>query len=75
MMSLDQVIKLFADLEELSNNDPEEFETLLYRVAKTFMIVQALFTKVMIKEMKDMDIDNIESDFIAKVIKDIGGEA
>lgn len=75
MMSLDQVIKLFADLEELSVTDPEEFENLLYRIAKTYMIVQALFTKVMIKEMKDMDIDDIESDFMAKVIKDIGGEA
>ena len=74
-MSLDDIIKFFADLDALSKEDPEEFHQLLYRMSKTWLMVNALSSRVMIDEMRDMDIDDIDSEFIAKIIKDIGGEA
>ena len=74
-MSLDDVIKFFADLQELAEDDPEAFHQLIYRLAKTWLMIQAISSRVMMDEIKGMDIDDIEEEFIARVIKDIGGEA
>ena len=75
MMSLDDIIRIFADLDTLSREDPEEFHELMYRIARTWLMIQALASKVMIDEVKDMDVDDLDSEFMAKIIKDIGGEA
>ena len=74
-MSLDDIIVIFAELEMLSKTDPEEFYTLMSRIAKTWLMIQAISTKVMVQEMEDMSSNDIDSEFIAKIIKDIGGEA
>jgi len=74
-MSLDDIIVIFAELEMLSKTDPEEFYTLMSRIAKTWLMIQAISTKVMVEEMEDMSSNDIDSEFIAKIIKDIGGEA
>ncbi len=75
MMSLDDIIVIFAELEMLSKTDPEEFYTLMSRIAKTWLMIQAISTKVMVQEIEDMSSDDIDSEFMAKIIKDIGGEA
>tara|TARA_B100000131_G_scaffold123759_1_gene120893 strand:+ start:364 stop:588 length:225 start_codon:yes stop_codon:yes gene_type:complete len=74
-MSLDDIIVIFAELEMLSKTDPEEFYTLMSRIAKTWLMIQAISTKVMVQEIEDMSSDDIDSEFMAKIIKDIGGEA
>ena len=74
-MNLDDIIVLFAELEMLSKTDPEEFHTLIYRIAKTWLMIQAISTKVMMEEIEDMTGDDVDSAFMAKIIKDIGGEA